>query len=132
MKYRDLNKIRIKNRYLFLLIGEILDRFSGVAVYAKLDLKNTYYKIRIRKKDEWKTIFRTKYNYFEYKMMLFDFINASAIFQTYINKALADLININYITYFNNIVRKLPDIPRELPKHVDRAIYPGGMLRILS
>jgi hypothetical protein len=29
-------------------------------------------------------------------------------------------------------VRKLPDIPRELPKYVDRASYPGGILRILS
>jgi hypothetical protein len=29
------------------------------------------------------------------------------------------------------IVRKLPDIPRELPRHVDRATYPEGMLEVL-
>jgi hypothetical protein len=29
-------------------------------------------------------------------------------------------------------IRKFLDIPRGLPKHVDRAIYPEEMLRILS
>jgi hypothetical protein len=37
-------------------------------------------------------------------MILFNFINALAIFQAYINKTLADLININYITYLNYIL----------------------------
>jgi hypothetical protein len=50
--YRDLNKITIKNRYSFLLMGEILDRFNGAAVYTKFDFKNIYYKIRIRKENE--------------------------------------------------------------------------------
>ena len=35
--------------------------------------------------------------------MLFDLINVPAIFQTYINKALADLININYVAYLDDI-----------------------------
>jgi hypothetical protein len=29
-------------------------------------------------------------------------------------------------------VRKLPDIPRGLPRHVDRATYPEGMFGVLS
>jgi hypothetical protein len=37
-------------------------------------------------------------------MILFNFINIFAIFQAYINKALADLIDINYIAYFNDIL----------------------------
>jgi hypothetical protein len=36
--------------------------------------------------------------------MPFGFINVPAIFQAYINKALADLIDINYVTYLNNIL----------------------------
>jgi hypothetical protein len=104
MNYRDLNKITIKNRYSFFLVGEILNRFNGIAIYTKFDLKNIYYRIRIRKRDEWKTIFRIRYSHFEYKMILFDFINVLAIFQAYINKILADLININYITYFDDIL----------------------------
>jgi hypothetical protein len=104
MNYRSLNKITVKNRHSFFLIGEILNRLNGAAVYTKLDLKNIYYKIRIRKGDEWKTIFKIKYNYFEYKIILFDFINVPVTFQTYINKALIRFIDINYIAYLNNIL----------------------------
>jgi hypothetical protein len=103
MNYRDFNKITIKNRHLFFLIEEILNRFNGAAIYTKLDFKNTYYRIRIRKGDEWKTIFKIKYDHFEYKIMLFNFINIPAIFQTYINKALINLIDINYVAYLNDI-----------------------------
>jgi hypothetical protein len=84
-------------------MGETLNRFNGIAVYTKFDFKNIYYKIRIRKGDEWKTTFRIRYGHFEYKIMPFGFINAPAIFQMYINKALVDLININYITYLDDI-----------------------------
>jgi hypothetical protein len=104
VNYRDLNKITIKNRYPFLLIGETLNRLNGIAIYTNLDLKNDYYKIRIRKGDEWKPIFKIKYSHFEYKIMPFGFINAPVIFQAYINKTLTDFININYVTYFDDIL----------------------------
>jgi hypothetical protein len=80
VNYKDFNKITIKNRHSLLLIREILNRFNGAAIYTKLDLKNTYYKIRIRKRDEWKTIFKIRYGYFEYKIKLFEFINVSVTF----------------------------------------------------
>jgi hypothetical protein len=104
VNYRYLNKITIKNRHSLLLIRKILDRLNGAAIYTKLDFKNIYYKICIRQKDKYKTIFKIRYNHLEYKIILFNFINAPAIFQTYINKALIDFIDINYITYFNNII----------------------------
>jgi hypothetical protein len=36
--------------------------------------------------------------------MLFNLINVPAIFQTYINKALTDFIDINYIAYLDDIL----------------------------
>jgi hypothetical protein len=66
---------------------KILNRLNGAAIYTKLDLKNTYYKICIRKGDEWKTIFKTKYGHFKYKIILFSLINVPVIFQTYIGKS---------------------------------------------
>jgi hypothetical protein len=101
--YKNLNKIIIKNRHSFPLVGEILNRFNGIAIYTKLDLKKAYYRIRIKKGDEWKTIFRIKYGYFEYKIISFDFVNASVIFQAYINRALTDLIDISCVAYLDNI-----------------------------
>jgi hypothetical protein len=102
--YRGLNKIIIKNRYPFLLVGETLNRLSGAAVYTKFDLKEAYYRIRIKKGDEWKTVFKIRYGYFKYKIMFFDLANIFAIFQTYINRILADLIDVNCVVYFDNIL----------------------------
>jgi hypothetical protein len=78
--YKNFNKIIIKNRHPFLLMKEILNRLDKVVIYTKLDLKEIYYKIRIKKGDEWKTVFRIRYGHFKYKMMFFDFVNVSAIF----------------------------------------------------
>ncbi len=75
--YRGFNKIIIKNRYSFFLIEEILNRFSGVAVYTKLDFKKIYYRIRIKKGDEWKTIFRIRYGHFEYKVMYYYYYSSN-------------------------------------------------------
>jgi hypothetical protein len=80
MDYKDFNKITVKNRHPLFLVGEILDRLNEAVIYTKFNLKNIYYKIRIRERDEWKTIFRISYSHFEYKTMLFDLINAPAIF----------------------------------------------------
>src|SRR6266536_1655143 len=73
-------------------------------MFTKLDVRDTYHRIRIRKKDEWKIVFRTRYNYFEYIVIPFGLANAPAIFQSYINRALIDLINIYYIIYLDDIL----------------------------
>ena len=50
--YRGLNTITIKNRHLLPLITEILDRLSSTKVFLKLDLKDIYYYIRIKRSDK--------------------------------------------------------------------------------
>jgi len=42
----------IKNRYPLPLITEILDRLYGFKIFTKLDLKDIYYRIRIKEGDE--------------------------------------------------------------------------------
>ncbi len=104
MNYRDLNKITVKNRHSLSLISETLDRLSRVKQFTKLDLKNVYHRLRIRREDEWKTTFRTCYDHFEYMIMSFDLINASVIFQTYINKILTELLDDFCVVYLNDIL----------------------------
>lgn len=50
--YRGLNKITVKNRHPLPLISETLDRLSGSTFFTKLDLKDTYYRIRIKQGDK--------------------------------------------------------------------------------
>ena len=50
--YRDLNAIIIKNRHFFSLIFETLNRLCESKIFTKLNLKNVYYKLRIKIDDE--------------------------------------------------------------------------------
>ena len=104
MNYRSLNKVTIKNQYPLPLIQKTLDCLIEAKIFTKLDLRDIYYRIHIKEVNTQKIAFRTRYSYFEYFVMLFDFYNAPATFQTYINNTLKDLLNITYIVYINNII----------------------------
>ena len=101
---RSLNNITIKNRYPLPLIGESLDRLGRAKRFTQLDLTNAYHRMRIREGDEWKTAFRTRYGHFEYQVMPFGLSNAPATFQGYINKILAEKLDIFVIVYLDDIL----------------------------
>ena len=46
--YRDLNAIIIKNHHFLFLIFETLNRLCESKIFIKLNLKNVYYKLRIK------------------------------------------------------------------------------------
>ena len=102
--YRGLNNITIKNRYPLSLIGEFLNQHGWARRFTQLDLTNTYYRMRIREGDEWKTAFRTRYGHFEYQVIPFGLSNAPATFQEYVNKILAEKLNIFVIVYLDDIL----------------------------
>ena len=102
--YRGLNKIIIKNRHSLFLISKTLNRLNNFKIFIKLDFKDIYHRIRIKKGDEWKIAFCTRYGYFEYIIISFGLINVSVIFQVYINRFLIDYVDIFYVIYFNNIL----------------------------
>ena len=102
--YRGLNAITIKNRHPLPLINESLARLSGARIYTKLDLRDAYHRIRIKKGDEWKTAFRCRYGHFEYTVMPFGLANAPATFQAYVNRALAGLIDVYLVVYLDDIL----------------------------
>jgi hypothetical protein len=52
VNYRGLNKITIKDRCSLFLINKTLDRLISAAYYTKLNLKDTYYRIRIKTNNE--------------------------------------------------------------------------------
>ena len=102
--YRELNKITVKNQYSLLLITEALDRLSSIKIFSKLNIKDAYHCIRIQAGDEWKTVFQTQFDLFEYLILFFDLTNASAFFQFYINRALSEYLNVFCIVYLNDVL----------------------------
>ncbi len=60
--------------------------------------------MRIREGDEWKTVFRTRYGHFEYRVMPFSLSNAPASFHSYINKILAKKLDIFVVVYLDDIL----------------------------
>src|SRR5690606_34686155 len=53
--YRGLNAVTIKNRYPLPLAEQLREQVSGAKIFTKIDLKNGFNLIRIKKGDEWKT-----------------------------------------------------------------------------
>lgn len=102
--YRELNKITRKNRYPLPLIQESLDRLCEAKYFSKIDLRAAYNLIRIKKGDEWKTAFRTRYGLFEYNVMPFGLTNAPASFQNLINDVLHDYLDLFVIVYLDDIL----------------------------
>ncbi|KAI1855989.1 uncharacterized protein JN550_013918, partial [Neoarthrinium moseri] len=74
--FRKLNENTIKNRYPLPLISDLRDKLHGAQWFTALDLPNAYGLIRIKKGEEWKTAFRTKYGHYEYLVMPFRLTNA--------------------------------------------------------
>ena len=80
VNYPSLNNFTIKNQYLLPSIEEALNRLRRAKQFTQLILTSAYYQMRIKEGDEWKTIFKTWYNHFEYQVMPFGLFNAPASF----------------------------------------------------
>ena len=102
--YRGLNSITVKNRYPLPLISELLDRFNGAKVFSKIDLKDAYFRIRIKEGDEWKTAFRTRYGHYEFLVLPFGLCNGPATFQSYISNALRGYVDHFCVVYLDDIL----------------------------
>jgi hypothetical protein len=54
--YRQFNAIIVKNRYTLSLIHEMQDRIKGFKIFTKIDIREGYYKIRMKEGEEWKIV----------------------------------------------------------------------------
>jgi hypothetical protein len=92
--YWSLNKVTIKDHHPLSWMDELRDRLG----------KNGFHLLRIRKGDEQKTAFRTRYGLYEYMVMLFGLCNAPSTFQAMNNNLLNDLLDEGVIVYIDDIL----------------------------
>ncbi|GJS01175.1 putative reverse transcriptase domain-containing protein [Tanacetum coccineum] len=65
--YRELNKLKVKNRYPLPRIDDLFDQLQGSSVYSKINLRSGYHQLRVREEDIPKTAFRTRYGHYEFQ-----------------------------------------------------------------
>jgi hypothetical protein len=99
-----LNKVTKKDRYLLLLISDLLDVPWKVSIYTKIDLRHAYHLVQIAEGNKWKMVFRTHYGSFEWLVMPFRLTNVLASFQCFIIDIFADLLDITVIAYLDYIL----------------------------
>lgn len=110
--YRKLNVITRKNRYLLSLIDETLIQLLKIKIFIRLDIRQAFHRVRMRKKDEDLTIFRTRFESYKYRVMSFELINESVIYQHYMNNTLFDVLNKFVTTYLDDILFYSQDIKK--------------------
>ncbi len=102
--YRTLNNITIKNSYSLLLIAELQNRLQSAQWFTKFNILETFNRIWIKEEDEWRTVFCTRLEHYEYLIMSFDLINASITFQIFVNNVLRRYLNQFIIVYLDDIL----------------------------
>ncbi|XP_013918991.1 PREDICTED: symplekin [Thamnophis sirtalis] len=83
---------------------DMLNHFAKGKIFTKLDLREAYYRIRIRKGDEWKTTFNTPLGSFQYKVMPFGLQGAPTVFMQYINEVLHNHLYCGVLIYLDDIL----------------------------
>uniref|UniRef100_A0A673Z7X0 Gypsy retrotransposon integrase-like protein 1 n=1 Tax=Salmo trutta TaxID=8032 RepID=A0A673Z7X0_SALTR len=102
--YRGLNAITVGFSYPLPLIATAVESFHGARFFTKLDLRSAYNLVRIREGDEWKTAFSTTSGHYEYLVMPYGLKNAPAVFQSFVDEVLRDMLGQGVVVYIDDIL----------------------------
>lgn len=69
-------------------MSEFRDRVTRATLFSKLDLQDGYYLVRMKEGEVWKTVFRPRYELFEYTVMLSMLTDAPSTFQNKMKEVL--------------------------------------------
>ncbi|GJS88187.1 putative reverse transcriptase domain-containing protein [Tanacetum coccineum] len=84
-EHKELNKLTIKNRYPLPKIDDLFNQLQGSQYFSKIDLRSEYHQLRVHEDDILKTVFRTRYGYFEFTIMPFG-LTTPTVFMDLMNR----------------------------------------------
>jgi hypothetical protein len=82
----------VQNQYPLPLIAQLISNLSGAHIFSKVDVWQGYNNVRIKKGDEWKAAFKTKFGHWEPLVMFFGLTNSPSTFQAMMNVIYKDVI----------------------------------------
>nr|GEX99825.1 putative reverse transcriptase domain-containing protein [Tanacetum cinerariifolium] len=102
--YLELNKLMVKNRYPLPRIDDLFDQLQGSSVYSKIDLRSSYYQLRVHEEDIPKTAFKTRYGHYEFQVMPFGLTNAPVVFMDLMNRVCKPYLDKFVIVFIGDIL----------------------------
>jgi hypothetical protein len=82
----------VRNQYPLPLIAQLISDLSGAHIFSKVDVRQGYNNVRIKKGDEWKAAFKTKFGHWEPLVMFFGLTNSPSTFQEMMNVIYKEVI----------------------------------------
>nr|GFB13863.1 putative reverse transcriptase domain-containing protein [Tanacetum cinerariifolium] len=101
---RELNKLTVKNRYPLPRIDDLFDQLQGSSVYSKINLRSGYHQLRVQEENISKAAFRTRYEHYEFQVMLFSLTNAPAVFMDLMNRVCKPYLDKFVIVFIDDIL----------------------------
>ena len=121
MDLRPINAITITDENKSPLQDTTRERIQGARYLTRLDMRDGYHHLRIRKGDEHLTAFITEYGLYEWTVACFGLKNAPAEFARYMNNVLRPFLNDFVVVYFDDIIIFSKD-EEEHWEHVKRVL----------
>jgi hypothetical protein len=83
----------VRNQYPLPLIAQLISDLSGAHIFSKVDVRQGYNNVQIKKGDEWKAAFKTKFGHWEPLVMFFGLTNSPSTFQEMMNVIYKEVID---------------------------------------
>jgi hypothetical protein len=103
--YRKLNQLIKKNRYSLSLIEETLAHLSKIKYFIKLDIRQTFHRIRIIDVEfEDLITFKIRFDVYKYRVLSFELCNEFVTYQHYMNDVFFDYFDEFVSIYIDDIL----------------------------
>ena len=82
----------------------MFDQLKGAMVFSKIDLRSSYYQLKMSESDMLKTAFQTRCGHYEFLVMSFGLTNAPAAFMDLMKRVFEEYLDKFVIVFSVNIL----------------------------